>query len=102
MNKEIEQLARKNILALKPYSSARDEYKGKDAVFLDANESPFPTGYNRYPDPHQVQLKARIAEIKVIKPKNMFLGNGSDEAIDLLVRAFCEPGIDNIIIPQPS
>jgi histidinol-phosphate aminotransferase len=95
-------LVRKNILQLSPYSSARDEYQGKEAVFLDANENPFETGYNRYPDPRQLVLKQRISRIKGVAPSNIFLGNGSDEAIDLLVRAFCEPSKDNIIAPQPT
>lgn len=95
-------LVRKNILHLSPYSSARDEYQGKEAIFLDANENPFETGYNRYPDPRQTVLKQRIGRIKGVVPANMFLGNGSDEAIDLLIRAFCEPRIDNVIAPQPT
>jgi histidinol-phosphate aminotransferase len=98
----LQQLLRENIRNLKPYSSARDEYKGKEAVFLDANENPFDTGYNRYPDPYQWALKARIGEIKFVAPENIFLGNGSDEGIDLLVRAFCEPHQDNIITIDPS
>lgn len=99
---EIEKLVRKNILALKPYSSARDEFKGDASVFLDANENPFPSAFNRYPDPHQLVLKKRISELKKISVQNIFIGNGSDEPIDLLIRAFCEPGQDEVIIPQPT
>jgi len=99
---DITKLVRGNILKLKPYSSARDEFEGEASIFLDANENPYPTDYNRYPDPHQKQLKKRISEIKKIKEELIFLGNGSDEAIDLLFRAFCEPGRDEVLIPQPT
>jgi histidinol-phosphate aminotransferase len=102
MEIDIHKLVRPNILKLKPYSSARDEFEGEASVFLDANENPYPTNYNRYPDPHQNQLKQRISELKKIKIENIFLGNGSDEAIDLLFRAFCEPGKDEVLIPQPT
>ena len=99
-------LIRKNILALKPYSSARDEFKGEASIFLDANEnslgSPYPTAYNRYPDPLQKNLKNRLAGIKKVLPEQIFLGNGSDEAIDILFRVFCEPGIDNAIVLPPT
>lgn len=95
-------LLRANIRNLKPYSSARDEFSGSASVFLDANENPYYTGYNRYPDPYQQSVKARIAEIKEVKPNQIFLGNGSDEPIDLLYRAFCNPGIDNSVIMEPS
>jgi histidinol-phosphate aminotransferase len=98
----IENLLRKNIRSLVPYSSARDEYQGDDAVLLDANENPYKSAINRYPDPHQKVLKNKIAEIKNIPASAIFLGNGSDEAIDLLIRAFCEPGIDNIVSMKPS
>jgi histidinol-phosphate aminotransferase len=98
----LDTLIRSNIRSLIPYSSARDEYKGNDAIFLDANENPFNSAVNRYPDPQQVSLKQRIAEIKHVPPECIFLGNGSDEAIDLLIRAFCEPGKDNIISIQPT
>lgn len=97
-----ENLLRPNIKNLKPYSSARDEYTGEASVFLDANENPFNNPYNRYPDPLQRKLKDRIAIIKQVGPGNIFLGNGSDEAIDLVIRAFCEPGIDNIISISPT
>lgn len=95
-------LVRKNIKALKPYSSARDEFEGEASVFLDANENPYASEYNRYPDPHQKKLKGRIASLKSLSADQIFVGNGSDEAIDLLFRAFCEPGIDEVIIPQPT
>lgn len=99
---DINSLVRKNILKLKPYSSARDEFQGNASVFLDANENPYPSPYNRYPDPHQLELKRKIAEIKGVDAEQIFLGNGSDEPIDLLIRAFCEPGVDNVLIPQPT
>ena len=95
-------LVRPNIAALTPYSTARDEYDGPIGIFLDANESPYENGYNRYPDPHQAELKARIGGIKGIPVQNVFLGNGSDEAIDLVFRIFCEPGKDNAVIMAPS
>ena len=95
-------LVRPNIAALTPYSTARDEYDGPIGIFLDANESPYENGYNRYPDPHQAELKDRICGIKGIPVQNLFLGNGSDEAIDLVFRIFCEPGKDNAVIMAPS
>jgi len=98
----IENLVRPNIRNLCPYSTARDEYKGSIGVFLDANESPYPTGWNRYPDPRQTELKEKIASIKGVRPGNIFLGNGSDEAIDLIFRIFCEPGKDNAVAITPS
>ena len=102
----IEQLVRHNILSLKPYSSARDEYQGEASVFLDANEnsfgSPLPQNFNRYPDPLQLEVKNKISAIKGLPAKNIFLGNGSDEAIDVLFRIFCEPGQDNVIICPPT
>ena len=98
----IEKLIRKNVLELTPYSSAREEYTGNDAIFLDANENPYNTNYNRYPDPYQKELKKRIAELKNIPTQNIFLGNGSDEAIDLIIRGFCEPRIDNILTTPPT
>jgi histidinol-phosphate aminotransferase len=101
-----DRLVRKNILALKPYSSARDEFKGEASVFLDANEnslgSPLLKWYNRYPDPMQWQIKEKIAKIKHVDIEQIFLGNGSDEPIDLLFRCFCEPGIDEVIICPPT
>ena len=102
MSIDINSLLRKNVLKLKPYSSARDEFQGNASVFLDANENPYPSPYNRYPDPHQFALKRKIADIKKVNPEHIFLGNGSDEPIDLLIRAFCEPGVDNVLIPQPT
>lgn len=98
----ITHLVRPNIAALTPYSTARDEYGGPIGIFLDANESPYENGYNRYPDPHQAALKARIGTIKGIPSENLFLGNGSDEAIDLVFRVFCIPGKDNAVIMAPS
>lgn len=98
----LEKYIRKNILDLKPYSSARDEFSGEAMVFLDANENPYNEPYNRYPDPLQRQLKVKISEIKNIPPGSIFLGNGSDEPIDLLIRAFCEPGIHNIVQIEPT
>ena len=99
---DINQLLRNNIRKLKPYSSARDEYSGSASVFLDANENPYNAPYNRYPDPLQKKLKERISEIKGVAAKNIFLGNGSDEPIDLLFRAFCEPALDNVVSIEPS
>ncbi|MGC4021729.1 MAG: histidinol-phosphate transaminase [Cyclobacteriaceae bacterium] len=102
MNFDLDSLIRPNIKVLKPYSSARDEFEGNASVYLDANESPYPTLYNRYPDPLQKKLKQRISELKNIPYENIFIGNGSDEVIDLLFRAFCEPAVDQVIIPQPT
>ena len=99
---DLSTLIRKNILNLKPYSCARDEFKGEASIFIDANESPFDTGINRYPDPLQKELKEEIAKIKNITKENIFLGNGSDEPIDLVYRVFCEPGIDNVIAIDPT
>ncbi|TRX72348.1 histidinol-phosphate transaminase [Carboxylicivirga sp. M1479] len=100
--KPLTQLLRPNIINLKPYSSARDEYTGGAAVFLDANENPYNEPYNRYPDPYQRKLKECIASLKNVEAKQIFLGNGSDEPIDLLFRAFCQPGIDNIVSIDPT
>lgn len=106
MNFDLNEIIRENIKKLVPYSSARDEFRGEATVFLDANEnslgSPLTQWYNRYPDPLQMKLKTSISSIKGIKPENMLLGNGSDECIDLLFRAFCDPGTDNIIICPPT
>lgn len=99
---ELNRLLRANIAALCPYSTARDECSSNPEVFLDANESPYDNGWNRYPDPHQKALKARISEIKGLPVENIFLGNGSDEAIDLVFRVFCEPGRDNVVAISPS
>ena len=103
---QLEKLLRENIRQLTPYSSARDEFKGEARIFLDANEnslgSPLTRWYNRYPDPLQWKLKEAIGLIKGVDPTNLFLGNGSDECIDLLYRAFCNPGKDNIIINPPT
>lgn len=103
---DVRDLQRENIKNLSPYSTARDEFKGQASVYLDANEnsfgSPLPANYNRYPDPLQLDLKDAISKIKGVPIENMFLGNGSDEAIDLLFRAFCNPGKDNVIILPPT
>ncbi|SHM12508.1 histidinol-phosphate transaminase [Mucilaginibacter sp. OK098] len=102
----INNLLRENIKNLTPYSSARDEYQGEASVFLDANEnaygSPLEQTYNRYPDPLQFEVKKRLSEIKGVPPRNIFLGNGSDEAIDILFRSFCNPGVDNVILVPPT
>ena len=99
----LKELTRPNVWALKPYSSARDEYSGAEAsVFLDANENPHNNPNNRYPDPLQRELKALIAAQKGVKVENIFLGNGSDEAIDLIFRAFCQPGVDNVVAIDPT
>jgi histidinol-phosphate aminotransferase len=99
---DLNKLLRKNIQSLKPYSSARDEYTGEAMVFLDANENPFNQPYNRYPDPLQKAVKEKVATLKNVAPGKIFLGNGSDEPIDLLIRAFCEPGSDNIVTINPT
>jgi histidinol-phosphate aminotransferase len=102
----IQELLRENIRHLKPYSSARDEFTGDAALFLDANENGADwvanLGFNRYPDPHQKAVKKAIADFRGVNPNQIFLGNGSDEAIDLLIRAFCEPGKESILIPEPT
>ena len=102
MAKDIDKYVRRAIAQLTPYSTARDEYQGELGVFLDANESPYENGYNRYPDPHQRALKAQIAELKGVAAENIFIGNGSDEAIDVLMRVFCEPREDNVVAIAPS
>ena len=99
-------LLRPHLQTLKPYSSARDDYQGSEGIFLDANENPYGSitkeNWNRYPDPYQKALKEKIAVIKEVAAENLFLGNGSDEPIDLLFRAFCEPGVDHVIINPPT
>lgn len=101
--KDLKDLVRENIWNLKPYSSARDEYKGvKAEVFLDANENPYNTPINRYPDPLQGELKKQISNLKSVPSECIFLGNGSDEAIDLIFRVFCNPGIDNVLAIAPT
>ncbi|MFI3320487.1 MAG: histidinol-phosphate transaminase [Rikenellaceae bacterium] len=103
MKKDILKLVRPNILALEPYSTARDEYEGGDIdVWLDANENPFDNGVNRYPDPHQLELKGQLSQIKGVAPKKIFIGNGSDEAIDLIFRVFARPGVDNAVSIAPT
>jgi len=99
---DLNKLIRNNIKTLTPYSSARDEFKGEATVFLDANENPFNEPVNRYPDPLQIKLKQQIAKIKNTPPEKIFLGNGSDEAIDLIIRVFCEPRIHNIVAIDPT
>ncbi len=106
MIRDIEDLVRENIKDLSPYSSARDEFTGNASVYLDANEnslgSPLPKWYNRYPDPHQQQLKEAIAAVKGIPAPHIFLGNGSDECIDILYRCFCNPCVDNTVVCPPT
>lgn len=106
MKFDLTPLLRPHIVNLQPYTSARDEYTGKEGIFLDANENPYGSvtdeDHNRYPDPYQEELKTEIARIKNVKPSQIFLGNGSDEAIDLLFRAFCNPGKDNVILLPPT
>lgn len=101
--RRLEDLVRPNIKALAPYSSARNEYNGHVAhVFLDANENPYNKPLNRYPDPLQLELKEQLARLKGVKASRIFLGNGSDEAIDLLYRCFCRPGTDNVVAIEPT
>ena len=101
---QVENLIRANIKALKPYASARDEFKDfqKDIVFLDANENPFNNGVNRYPDPQQLKVKSLLSKLKNIPIQNILIGNGSDEVLDLIFRAFCEPHKDNVILLPPT
>lgn len=99
---ELEKLVRPNILALEPYSCARNEFSGTANVFLDANESPYNGPYNRYPDPLQLEVKKQLSQFKGVPVENIFLGNGSDECIDLMYRIFCRPGIDNVVAMSPS
>jgi histidinol-phosphate aminotransferase len=98
---DLQKLVRQNIISLKPYSSARDEFSGEAGVFLDANENPF-GDLNRYPDPHQQTLKDKLKDIKKLTSKQVFIGNGSDEVIDLLIRIFCNPSVDKIIVCPPT
>jgi len=101
--KSLEALTRKNIWDLAPYSSARNEYAGREAhVFLDANENPYNQPFNRYPDPLQLELKDSLSKVKGVPAENIFLGNGSDEAIDLPYRCFCEPKVDNVVAIEPT
>ncbi|MBP5457351.1 MAG: histidinol-phosphate transaminase [Paludibacteraceae bacterium] len=99
---DLNNIIRPNIKALKPYSCARDEFKGEASVFLDANENPYNAPYNRYPDPLQWSVKECISEIKGVAKESIFLGNGSDEPIDLMYRAFCEPRVDNVVAINPT
>jgi histidinol-phosphate aminotransferase len=98
---DIDAMVRENVRALIPYSCARDEFRGKDGIFMDANENPYGT-LNRYPDPYQRELKSSISRIKGVPEENIFLGNGSDEIIDLCYRIFCNPGVDNALTFSPS
>ena len=100
--KQLKELVRENIWKLKPYSCARDEFKGEAKAYLDANENPFNTLYNRYPDPLQWAVKEKIAELKYVKPNQIMLGVGSDEPIDLIFRVFCEPKVDNVVAINPT
>ena len=101
--KSLQELTRPNIWSLAPYSSARNEYAGREArVFLDANENPYNQPFNRYPDPLQLELKAALSKVKGVPAENIFLGNGSDEAIDLPYRCFCTPGVDNVVAIEPT
>jgi histidinol-phosphate aminotransferase len=102
MSFNLQNITRKNIWDLSPYSSARDEFTGKASIYLDANENPFDNGLNRYPDPYQMELKEKIADIKNVKVPQIIIGNGSDEIIDLLYRAFCEPQVDEVISLSPT
>ncbi|MFT6716472.1 MAG: histidinol-phosphate aminotransferase [Saprospiraceae bacterium] len=102
MSFDINKIARPSILSLKPYSSARDEFTGQAKVYLDANENPYDTKYNRYPDPFQLGVKTLLSNIKSIPVEQIILGNGSDEIIDLIIRSFCEPAKDEIIILPPT
>lgn len=101
--KSLQELTRPNIWSLAPYSSARNEYAGREArVFLDANENPYNAPFNRYPDPLQLELKAAISNVKGVSVESIFLGNGSDEPIDLVYRCFCQPGVDNVVAIEPT
>ena len=101
MTIDIKNLVRKNILNLQPYSSARDEFEGENGIFLDANENPFGE-LNRYPDPYQLKIKQKLSELNQISTENIFLGNGSDEVIDLAFRIFCEPKKDKVLTFSPT
>ncbi|MEZ4936048.1 MAG: histidinol-phosphate transaminase [Crocinitomicaceae bacterium] len=98
---DLDKIVRPNIRRLKPYSSARDEFSGSEGIFLDANENPFGQ-FNRYPDPYQRKLKDKLAELKGVDPSKIFIGNGSDEIIDLAFRVFCEPGKDKVLTFTPT
>ncbi len=102
MKTDFSKLVRQNIRSLRPYRSARDEFRGQASVYLDANENPFPSNYHRYPDARQESLRKNVSAFKHVTSKEILLTNGSDEAIDLLIRAFCRPGIDNVVVPNPT
>lgn len=99
---KLNELVRPNIVKLKPYSCARDEFQGAASAYLDANENPLNAPWNRYPDPLQKALKEKVAAMKGVRTEQLFFGNGSDEPIDLIIRIFCEPGVDNIVAMDPS
>ena len=99
---DLNKFTRKNVQQMAPYSSARDEFTEVADVYLDANENPFENGINRYPDPYQKTVKERLSEIKNVPTKNILLGNGSDEVLDLIFRAFCEPKQDNVVCTPPT
>lgn len=99
---KVQNLVRKNIRLLQPYSCAREEYAGSEAIFLDANENPFDNGFNRYPDPYQRMVKKKLAAYKQVEESRLILGNGSDEIIDLLIRSLCQPREDNLIVFSPG
>ncbi len=98
---DLNKLVRENVLKLTPYSSARDDFKGKTGIFMDANENPY-GNLNRYPDPYQKELKSLISKVKGIEEEKIFLGNGSDEIIDLTFRVFCNPGVDKALTFTPT
>lgn len=98
----LEYLVRDNIKRMNAYSSARDEFKQKAEIYLDANENPFENGLNRYPDPYQMEVKKEISKWREIAVENIVLGNGSDEILDLIFRVFCEPRIDNVLLLPPT
>ena len=102
MSFKLENIIRPNVLSMEPYSSARDEYEGNEGVFLDANENPYPSAVNRYPDPYQRKLKLELARVKGISEEQILVGNGSDEVLDLLFRACCIPGSDTVVSIKPS
>ncbi len=102
MIKDIQKLLRNNLRNRKPYTSARDEFSEAAEIWLDANENPFESGTNRYPDPRQIKLKEAVARVKNLPREQIFIGNGSDEVLDLLFRAFCEPRVDNVVITKPT
>ena len=99
---DVTKITRKNVREMVAYRSARDEFQGEAEIWLDANENPYPSDLNRYPDPLQINLKKKLAQINQVNMNEIFVGNGSDEAIDLLFRAFCEPGVDSAYLFAPT